>query len=252
MDGSVATSISLSLSASESASGPGSAWVLAGACIVLALALGSIPFGLVVARRFAGKDPQLLGSGNIGAANVTRIAGARLGVLTLALDALKGAAPVVVAEHLAGSAGLSAGAGETLALTVGTCAVVAHCFSPWLGFRGGKGVATYAGVVLAVNAPLAGLGCAAFAVVFAVTRRASVASLVGVLGAAAGFAVWALSVWTLLPVVVASTIIVARHRENLRRLMRHTEPALHVGAEARPAAASRERTQASVQETKAP
>lgn len=187
-------------------------WLLA----LLAYLSGSIPFGLLLARWVRGVDVRQVGSGNIGATNVVRAAGKGMGLLVLLLDALKGALPVWLTLKLT--------PGEILpACVVGTCAVVGHIFPVWLKLRGGKGVATAAGV-LGVLAPWALLaGAAVWLVTFGAFRMGSLASLLGAMAAV----VVAFSVaphpeiaWM---TVCVCTLIVWRHRGNLRRLWRRTE-----------------------------
>src|SRR5271165_6942050 len=114
--------------------------------------LGSIPFGLLLGKLFGAADIRKAGSGNIGATNVARVAGPLAGVLTLLLDAAKGALAVLLAARLTNDSAL-------WMMIAGLCALVGHCFPIWLGFRGGKGVATAAGVFL-VLCPLAFVGAA--------------------------------------------------------------------------------------------
>src|SRR5215475_4910310 len=118
--------------------------------IAAAYLLGSIPFGLILAKILGGKDVRKSGSGNIGATNVTRVAGPAAGILTLLLDAAKGAAAVWLTGRF------SEQSAATIMLA-GIAALVGHCFPVWLKFKGGKGVATALGVFLAL-APLAALG----------------------------------------------------------------------------------------------
>ncbi|MGH7728806.1 MAG: glycerol-3-phosphate 1-O-acyltransferase PlsY, partial [Vulcanimicrobiaceae bacterium] len=114
----------------------------------LGFVLGSIPFGVIASRLFYGRDLRSAGSGNIGAANALRTHGLAFGVLVLVLDALKGAAAVLLARALLG--------GEPAAAVAAAAAVLGHCYTPWLRFRGGKGVATLLGALAALT-PLAGL-----------------------------------------------------------------------------------------------
>lgn len=184
--------------------------------ILLGYLSGSVPFGLLITRRVAERDIRKEGSGNIGATNVARVAGKQWGLVVLALDAMKGAIPVVVALWLRpGAAWLHAG--------VGLAAVVGHVLPVWLRFKGGKGVATALGV-LGVLAPEAALtGAAAYVVLLALLRVSSIGSLGG--GAAALLAVWCSErpkeyFW------VASAIflvLVVTHRGNVRRIVRRVE-----------------------------
>ena len=189
--------------------------------------LGSIPFGLILAKVFGGKDVRQYGSGNIGATNVSRVAGPFAGVLTLLLDAGKGAAAVLLTARFTGQ-------NATAMMAAGLAALVGHCFSVWLGLKGGKGVATGLGVFAAL-CPLAAVsGFVVFVLVFLYWRYVSLASLAG---AAAMplliYFLWApkhapplsVTVGTLL----AAALIFYKHGANLRRLMEGTEPKFPAG-----------------------
>ena len=181
--------------------------------------LGSIPFGLILVRIFRGQDVRLTGSGNIGATNVARSSPA-LGVLTLVLDALKGLAAVALTRAF--FPGRSALAGVAALF-----AIVGHIFPVWLKFRGGKGVATALGsfALLAPRALLVTMGI--FIAVVLVFRRVSLGSILAV-------ALFPLLAWLLhdygeaplmlLMMALASALIVARHHQNIRRLLAGTEP----------------------------
>src|SRR5215472_9305559 len=117
---------------------------------VVAYFLGSIPFGLILAKLFGGTDVRQKGSGNIGATNVARVVGPLAGILTLILDVAKGAVAVLFAEHLTSDS-------ATWVMIAAVAALVGHCFPVWLKFKGGKGVATAAGVFLMLS-PSAFLG----------------------------------------------------------------------------------------------
>src|SRR5438477_4353747 len=137
---------------------------------VAAYLLGSIPFGLLLTKLFGRGDVRQAGSGNVGATNVTRVAGPLAGILTLVLDAVKGSAAVWLAAHVSGEA-----AGWMVA--AGLAALVGHCYPVWLRFRGGKGVATAAGMFLMLS-PLALLGSVLlFLIVVASTRYVSLGSI---------------------------------------------------------------------------
>jgi acyl phosphate:glycerol-3-phosphate acyltransferase len=173
---------------------------------------GSIPFGLLIVRAFSGKDVRDVGSGNIGATNVARAAGRKAAVATLLFDAAKGLAPVLLAPRVP----------EWLPAGCAVAAVVGHCFPLWLGFRGGKGVATGLGVSLAL-APWGALaGGACWVVLYKLLRISSVGSLVGVAAAlvVAGFTAPRDAVIGLAAVAL---LIVARHAGNIRRLLKHSE-----------------------------
>ena len=116
---------------------------------------GSMPFGVILARLFAGTDVRKAGSGNIGATNVARVVGPLAGILTLVLDAAKGAAAVLLAERLSNDS-------ATWMMIAGLAALVGHCYPVWLKFKGGKGVATAAGIFAA----LCPLACLAAVILF--------------------------------------------------------------------------------------
>lgn len=176
--------------------------------------LGAIPFGLLLARVTGHGDLRAIGSGNVGATNAMRAGGMWLGAATLLLDAGKGAVAVLGANALAG---------PQVALAAGLGAFLGHLFSVWLGFRGGKGVATMIGVTLAVF-PLAGIVfLAAWAATAAITRISSAGGLLGaasapVTAAAAG-ATGPLGLFAAMAVLVAF-----KHRANIARLIAGTEP----------------------------
>lgn len=195
---------------------------------VAAYLLGSIPFGLILARVFGSGDVRKEGSGNIGATNVARVAGPLPGLLTLALDAGKGALAVWLAARWSGH--------SALAMTVaGTMALVGHCFPVWLGFRGGKGVATALGV-FAVMAPLALLAAAiVFGVIFGLWRYVSLASV----SAAAAMPLAVYLLWAPghapplavnLGAAFAALLVIVKHQGNLQRLVAGTEPKFGTGS----------------------
>lgn len=188
--------------------------------VALGYLSGSVPWGVVLSRLFAGVDVRQVGSGNIGAANAVRAGGMKLGVAVLVLDVAKAVLPILLARWLLRGAP-DAEAWET---GVAVAAFTGHLFPVWLRFRGGKGVATGLGIFL-VLAPWAALaGAATYAVLYAITRISSVGSLAGtaVCSAAAFVTHGARS-----PVPWAGLVIAAlvffRHRENIGRLLRGEE-----------------------------
>jgi glycerol-3-phosphate acyltransferase PlsY len=192
------------------------------AIVAASYLLGSIPFGLLLGRFVAGVDVRQEGSGNIGATNVARTAGRRLGVLTLVLDAAKGAIPVGIA---AWALGVPPDASWPAA--AGLAAFLGHVFPVWLRFRGGKGVATALGAFLALT-PWLTLGAAlVFGAVFAVSKVVSVSSLAATAALAGGAAlvhgkgapVTQVALFVLL-------VIVVRHQSNIRRMLRGDESRL--------------------------
>lgn len=180
---------------------------------------GSIPFGLLLGRLFAGVDVRAAGSGNIGATNVARTAGRRLGVLTLVLDAAKGAIAVGLTGWVLGvpnDSGWPAAAG--------LFALLGHVFPVWLRFRGGKGVATALGAFLALTPWLTQFAALVFGVTFAVTRVVSASSLVSSVALAAGAAlVHGKDAPVTKVALVVLLVIVVRHQSNIRRMLRGEE-----------------------------
>jgi acyl phosphate:glycerol-3-phosphate acyltransferase len=190
---------------------------------VLSYLLGSIPFGLILVRVFRGQDVRQTGSGNIGATNVAR-SWPLLGLLTLVLDALKGLAAVVLVRAI------FPGRSE-LAAMAALFAIVGHIFPVWLKFRGGKGVATALGslALLAPKATLVTLGV--FVAVVMALRYVSLGSIVAV--ALFPLLAWLLRDYADAPRVLgfmamASLLIIARHRQNIGRLLAGTEPRFQV------------------------
>jgi acyl phosphate:glycerol-3-phosphate acyltransferase len=182
------------------------------AALVFGYLLGSIPFGLLVTRAAGLGDVRKIGSGNIGATNVLRTGSKKLAALTLLLDALKGTVAVLVAGLYAPEAALVAGFG----------AFLGHLFPVWLGFKGGKGVATYLGVLIA----LAWQGALVFAVVWLLvaflTRYSSLAALVAAV--AVPVALYFLGLYdTAVLFAIMSAIVFIKHHANISRLLAGTE-----------------------------
>ena len=187
-------------------------------CFAAAFLLGSIPWGYLLLRWFKGIDVRRHGSGNIGFTNVLRTAGKPLGALTLLLDAAKGyLAVAVVAPALAGAGT------DYFAITAFLGAVAGHVFTPFLGFRGGKGIATGAGGLLALSPAACGVCLGLWLVVVAVSRYVSLASVVA--AAALPPAVYYFERRTPLVVLslLAVALVIVRHAGNLRRLARGEE-----------------------------
>jgi glycerol-3-phosphate acyltransferase PlsY len=188
--------------------------------------LGSIPFGLLLAKLFGRTDVRKAGSGNIGATNVLRVAGPAAGILTLLFDAGKGWLAVWIASRLMHGS-------SSIMIAAGFLALVGHCFPVWLRFRGGKGVATAAGIFLALcpEALLAAL--ILFALVVWYSRYVSLGSLV----AAAGIPLLVYLLWaphfappiivTLASIAIA-LLVIYQHRANIGRLIRGEEPQFSV------------------------
>jgi acyl phosphate:glycerol-3-phosphate acyltransferase len=187
--------------------------VLLALTFALAFAAGSVPFGVLLARR-RGVDIRTSGSGNIGATNVARVMGFRIGLIVLVLDALKGAVPVLLARR----AGLDDWGMAAAALG----AVLGHCFSPWLRFRGGKGVATALGVFLVLSPAAAAVAVAVFVGIGGVTRVPALGSLAGSVALSAMCVALESEVIAGLSLVV-TTLIIVRHRQNLAELRKRRQ-----------------------------
>jgi glycerol-3-phosphate acyltransferase PlsY len=185
--------------------------------LAAAYLVGSIPFSYLVARR-AGVDVRKVGSGNVGATNVMRSAGATAGMVAFLLDACKGAVVALVALRL--------DPGSALPALAAAFAVLGHMYPVWLGFTGGKGVATGAGAFLPLAPLAAGVALVVFAIALATLRYVSLASLAGAVSLAA------VAFLTGSPRPVAwsaaamAALIVWKHRGNLRRIARGTEKRL--------------------------
>jgi len=189
---------------------------------VAAYLLGSIPFGLILARLFGGTDVRKQGSGNIGATNVARVVGPLAGILTLVLDAAKGAVAVLIAERLSNDS-------ATWMMIAAIAALIGHCYPIWLNFKGGKGVATAAGVFLVLS-PLAFLGSIVLFLVVAIFWRfISLASI----SAAAAMPLLIYLLWAphhapphviTFGTLAVALLIVYKHDANIQRLVQGEEP----------------------------
>jgi glycerol-3-phosphate acyltransferase PlsY len=189
--------------------------------------LGSIPFGYLVGQ-FAGIDIRTAGSGNVGATNVVRLLGKRYGYPVFALDFLKGFGAVKISMLIATAAAPNFNSPEIFGVIAALCSVLGHSYPPWLKFKGGKGVSTAAGAILGLIPVAALIGIAVWLIVFWFTRYVSLAS------------VTAAVVLPLLILVISwgkenaqvvfyfsvcvAVVVIWRHRSNLSRLMRGTEP----------------------------
>lgn len=188
---------------------------------IIAYFLGSIPFGFIIAKLFFKTDIRASGSGNIGATNALRQFGARVGVLVLLLDILKGAVAVLLARHL-----LPAGSPE-IALC-GFLAIIGHVFPIWLKFKGGKGVATAAGVFLSLT-PLSVLGAlAGFIIVVTITRYVSLgsmaaATILGISNTITEFRAESPDYALLILIWIAVILIFVLHKQNIIRFKNKTE-----------------------------
>lgn len=192
--------------------------------LLIAYLLGSIPTGYLLVRFVRHEDVRATGSGNIGATNVARSGGKGLGIATLALDALKGFAAVSFAWHMALYTGFPNG--YDLEAMAGLFAVLGHIFPVWLGFRGGKGVATALGVFLALMPMTTLLAFAVFVAVVALTRYVSLASIL----AAVAIGVLCVVLDTRRQLIVdivyiaIPLLVIVKHHANISRLLSQTEP----------------------------
>ena len=187
--------------------------------VLAAFAAGSVPWGLLVTRWVAGVDVRTVGSGNVGATNVSRVLGRGWFFVVFALDAAKGAAPVLLLPPLAGTP-----TAEWLRAACGLSAVLGHVFSPFLGFKGGKGVATAAGVIGAL-APVPALGVlAVFLVTLFAVRFVSVASMAAAVALAPLAYLLGSSREVVVFGVIAAALVISRHKSNLARIASGTEP----------------------------
>lgn len=196
-------------------------WSMAG-LLLLAYLLGSIPWGLILARIFAREDIRQKGSGNIGATNVAREAGLTPGLLTLAGDILKGAVPVYLAQVAFSPAD---GSSDIYLSAIALAAFSGHLYPLYLKFRdGGKGVATTAGCFAVISPPAVLSALIVFIIMLLVVRRVSVGSLSAAV--ALPIAIWISTRSGVLTAAAGITalFIFVRHRENLKRLVAGTEP----------------------------
>lgn len=183
--------------------------------------LGSIPFGLLITQAAGLGDVRKIGSGNIGATNVLRTGRRELAALTLVLDAAKGFAAVMVAKYLWG--------GDIIFIAA-IAVFLGHCFPVWLGFKGGKGVATFIGILLGIAWPAGVIFCVVWLIIAFVQRFSSLAALT----AAATSPIFAYATWLMgwapdgtkfaATAAVLAALLIFNHRTNIGRLLNGTEP----------------------------
>ncbi|MFQ3623239.1 MAG: glycerol-3-phosphate 1-O-acyltransferase PlsY [Acetobacteraceae bacterium] len=182
---------------------------------VLGFLLGSIPFGLVLTQLGGAGDPRRIGSGNIGATNVLRTGRKDLAAATLVLDGFKGTLAVLLGERFSGA--------EEAGLVAGFAAVLGHMFTPWLGFAGGKGVATGLGTLLGAAWPVGLLACAVWIGAALLTRISSLSALLA-FAAAPALAAWLAGRGEVVLALGICGFVWLRHAANIRRLIDGTEP----------------------------
>ncbi len=181
--------------------------------VIIGYFAGSIPFGLVLSRAAGLGDIRKIGSGNIGATNVLRTGNKSIAALTLLCDVLKGLLPVLLARWLGG---------DLAALLAGIAAMAGHIFPVWLGFKGGKGVATAAGVLFGWSWPLAVVALLTWIAIFAAGRISSLSALCAC--AAAVIATFWFAPEVLWAVVLLAVVVFITHRANIVRLSKGEEP----------------------------
>ncbi len=194
---------------------------------IIALAVGflcgAIPFGVILVRLSRGIDVRTVGSGNIGATNVARAAGWAPGVAVLVLDAAKGAAALLLGRAIAGTSS------PWLAGALVCAAVAGHIFTPFLRFKGGKGVATALGALAAFDPGLILIGAGTFAVILTLTRIVSLGSVCGALAVAVGaFVRWGPTTPAFF-IALTAALVIGRHSANIRRILAREEPQLGRG-----------------------
>ena len=183
--------------------------------LAIGLAAGSLPFAWLVHRMATGRDLRREGSGNPGTTNVMRSAGAKWAAASLALDAGKGAAAVLVATRLAG---------ESACVPAAIGSVVGHVFTPWLSGRGGRGVATAAGAFTVIAPAATAAAFVVFALVVAVTRYVSLASVLAAAALPVALAVLGQGARPATTAAAIAALVAWRHRENFARMRAGTEP----------------------------
>jgi acyl phosphate:glycerol-3-phosphate acyltransferase len=184
------------------------AWHIVAGMLILGYLLGSIPFGLLLTRLAGLGDIRAIGSGNIGATNVLRTGRKGLDAATLILDALKGTAAVLIGLRWGLYGGLAAGLG----------AFVGHCFPVWLRFKGGKGVATFLGILLGLHWPSMLIAIAVWIGTATVTRYSSLSALIATAAAPVALLLFGQPETAILVAILAA-IVWIRHRANLKRLL---------------------------------
>ncbi len=189
------------------------------AAVVMGYLIGSVPFGLILTRMFGAGDLRAIGSGNIGATNVLRTGRKGLAAATLLLDLAKGLVAVLAARALFG---------EALTEQAAIGAFAGHCFPVWLAFRGGKGVATTAGICLGLAWPIGAIYAGVWLTMLALTRISSLAGMSAAI--AAPIAAWSLGFPGHVKALAAIALVVlVLHRANIARLLKGEEPRIGSG-----------------------
>ena len=195
------------------------------AVAAFAYLIGGVPWSLIIGCRFYGIDVRTEGSGNLGATNVLRVLGAKAGAVTLALDIAKGAAAVGFAVFAVPAAGFGGMAHQWAMIIATMAAIMGHSYSPYIGFKGGKGVATACGAVLVLTPTALAILLPVWLVVIVVTRTVSLGSVVVAL-AYTPLCLWLYpGDWLIVGfAAIAAMLVIWRHRANIVRIVRGTEP----------------------------
>lgn len=188
-----------------------SSWPVSAMALVLGYLLGSIPFGIILTRLSGGPDLRSIGSGNIGATNVLRTGNKKLAALTLLGDMLKGTAAVLLAAALLG--------GREAGLVAGLGAFLGHLFPVWLRFKGGKGVATFLGILIALKGSIALIFAALWLSIAYLTRYSSLSALIASLLTPLLLLFWVRDVKAAALMTVLAVLLWFMHRENIARLL---------------------------------
>jgi len=196
-------------------------WLVLGAAALIGYLLGSIPFGLLVTRAGGAEDPRTIGSGNIGATNVLRTGRKELAVVTLLLDAAKGAVAVVLINHVWPDPVPP----SLPAIVAGAFAFIGHVYPVWLRFKGGKGVATFLGIALALYWPCGVAFAVIWLLAFFLTRHSSVGGMTAAIATPVSAALISPDRSDLtLTFLLLALIVLWKHRANVERLLDGTEP----------------------------
>jgi glycerol-3-phosphate acyltransferase PlsY len=197
-------------------------WLVLGAAALIGYLLGSIPFGLLVTRAGGAQDPRTIGSGNIGATNVLRTGRKELAVITLLLDAAKGAVAVLLLNHVFPD---PTSPPSLPAIVAGAFAFIGHVYPVWLRFQGGKGVATFLGIALALYWPCGVAFAIIWLLAFFLTRHSSVGGMTAAIATPVSAALISADRSDLtLTFLLLALIVLWKHRANVERLLDGTEP----------------------------
>jgi glycerol-3-phosphate acyltransferase PlsY len=185
------------------------------ALILGAYFIGGIPFGYLIAKS-KGIDLRQVGSGNIGATNTSRVLGKKYGIIVYILDFLKGFIPTWIAVKLYGL-------NSSITALVGLATILGHCFSPYMGFKGGKGVATASGVLFAISYILGFIALVIWFIICKITKYVSLASILTALISIYIAGMMHMPLWAIILITLAACIILVRHSSNIERLFKGEE-----------------------------